>query len=220
MKSCQFNNSAIVQLMNLLNTACEPKPISTGEDFNQITQILNKDYCVTQWFKSYFLSKIRLFFSTISSQFWTLKLALGFILLLLGLVVITVLKFFFFRTEEERAIQAACDKKRKKRVRILFTNFQEIQESTKIYFRALCWNHVCWFPWTIKEALLYRIWKSQPRQLYSSKKTNSSSIPSWQFSKFSKKLHLFPLLQLQQWRLSSVTNARVCSKLKVVWRCT
>ena len=124
------------------------------------------------------------------------------------------------RTEEERAIQAACDKKRKKRVRILFTNFQEIQESTKIYFRALCWNHVCWFPWTIKEALLYRIWKSQPRQLYSSKKTNSSSIPSWQFSKFSKKLHLFPLLQLQQWRLSSVTNAPVCSKLKVVWRCT
>ena len=29
-----------------------------------------------------------------------------------------------------------------------------------------------------------------------------------------------PLLQLQQWRLWSVTNARASSKLKMVWRCT
>ena len=47
------------------------------------------------------------------------------------------------RTEEERAIQAACDKKRKKRVSILFTHFQDVKihRSTKTYFRANCWIH-------------------------------------------------------------------------------
>ena len=48
-----------------------------------------------------------------------------------------------------------------------------------------------------------------PVEWIQSKNSLSALAPNYQ-----------PLLQLQQWRLWSVTNARASSKLKMVWRCT